>query len=338
MIPEKPKAEPGPGSNLTLLGQLGALLIADLDLPARNHAALGPALASPPLAAILQEASSRPLVFTSFDGDHQHLCGLMRSCLLGRGAVPANADSILGYREAVVARSQKEHVLWDDLAILHRCNELWVFTDVPPEPEAITTLCEGMVIEILYFLRMGGKPVRFVATGPLLRAGACQPQSYTFSYAETAKALDAHAWAGALDLVARAAIGGLPFPPIVYHLTDPLDFKYAHWLRSYCYGLGPIPLVAGLAVELADDCVSGPSVGNAVVSWVRLMDLADEAWRIGTLEQKRRPSAVMSLLEQLWKDRDRPLKARQWIDYGIPKAVDPFAWPITANEKDEWKR
>src|ERR1700726_964134 len=69
--------------------------------------------------AVLDRSAGMRLVYTAFDGDHQMMCGQMRRFVLGRGGVPANPDSVLGYKDTVENRVGKRGVLLDDLAILN---------------------------------------------------------------------------------------------------------------------------------------------------------------------------------------------------------------------------
>ena len=111
-----------------------------------------------------------PLVYTAFDGDHFALTPLMRRHCLRHGAIPADPESILGYRDTVENRITKRGVLRDDLAVLRSCDELWIFTDLDPTPQGLSDLAEGVRVELSFFLRLHPqRAVKVVSVSDLLQ-------------------------------------------------------------------------------------------------------------------------------------------------------------------------
>lgn len=285
-----------------------------------------------------------PLVYTAFDGDHLGLTPQMRAYVLGRGAVPVNPESVLGYKQLVDARRDKSRLMLDDLALLNRCNELWVFTDVKPSPrEVARSLAEGVIIELLYFLSHRSTDraadVYFVPIRTLLSGRGGRRRKYKYSYAQTARALKSDQ-TGVTDFVNAVNDGTHPIPKIVLIGSDPLDTKYAHWLRSNVYGSGMTPLVPQIAVELNDGELLSTPVGEerVLLSWLRFADVADEFKLMPPIDYSRRESYFVGLLAHWWqshdahRNSDRPVEKSDWRDLAIPKLISAPDWSITDRE------
>jgi hypothetical protein len=309
---------------------LGTILAQDLEI---NRLASAPTVFELELlaTAVDEIARRKRIVFTAFDGDHQHLCPHMRRFALSLGAVPANAESILGYRDVVTARGDKRSVLLDDLSLLRHCDELWVYTDVPASLAGIRQLAEGVLVELLFFLRTARRPVYFVQIGALLRGQQCRPEPFPFAYEDSVRALESSQLRGVLEIVESAGEPTSPFFPVAYHIVDPLDFKFANWLRPVAYGHGHLPLVPGLAIEIAD--VEPGDLGSIVVGWAALMRIAQVVWVFKPTNQKRPSPAVCELLVQISKRKSKIIQTeRHWTEYSIPKVHAPTRWPLTEKE------
>ncbi len=231
------------------------------------------------LAGLLQEAR-QPLVYTAFDGDHFALSPLMRRFVLSHGGLPVDPESILGYKQAVDAHQNKRDVLRDDLAVLTKCDELWVFTDAPATARGASAgLAEGVLAEILYFLsrRPSGK-VSFVAIGALFGESPVFV-SYTSTDTETAQAMAEGGMEAVCEFVTSVIDGRAPIRRICAFAIDSLDSKYGDWVRSGAYTRGRVPLIPNLALAVEDVAFDGSSrIPNVLLmmSWVGLLSLADE--------------------------------------------------------------
>lgn len=286
-------------------------------------------------AEIQEHARKLPIIYTAFDGDHQQLGSHMRRLVLHNGAVPANPESVLGYKDTVMAHLDKRGVLMDDLAVLRGCDELWVFTDLPPEPASVQHLAEGVVIELLFFLKRRSQDrVRFVSPRGLIQGALGELTPYNFSYQETQDALLSTQRSGVLELANSRSRIDRELPPVLLYITDPLDFKYSGWLRERAYSGGRAPLIPYLAVELKDLEPSAASLEQIVTAWVRLCDLATYACVLPPMAHRRGPSALATLLERLWL-RNRSgdtLQQKSWQEFAIPKAKAGALWAITEHE------
>lgn len=337
---------------------LNGLVIQDFDLRARRF---GRSITGD-LDAIAEKVSSlaraKTIVYTAFDGDHLELCGHMRRYVLDHGHIPANPESILGYKDTVTARHIKRGVLLDDLGVLKGCNQLWVFTEEQPRPESLQDLAEGVVVEILYFLknRQGAqlqkKPqhnrariarankssgIYFISPSELLQGNKPQLQEYTGDYNQSKANLLSDQRDGVLRLINGGSNIDEKVSALVYYVLDPLDFKYATWVREHTYLRSPglAPLVPGLALELMDYNDHCAPLGQALVGWAALARLARYAERVEPMDKQRTPSVVAAILEKVWlrlKRRTLPIESSRWADFQVPKALLEQRWPLTEHE------
>jgi hypothetical protein len=285
--------------------------------------------------ALMSASRALPIAYTAFDGDHQQMAAHMRNIVLMQGKVPANPESILGYMDAVIARQTKRGVLLDDLAVLHGCDELWIFTDCPCHPCAVRDLAEGVVVELLYFLKRKPSPqVTFVSPTEMLRNGSPQLQRYCYDYDMTKSELEDAQRATILELANSGLEVDKHLCPIEYYIFDPLDFKYARWLRPRAYEDKRVPLVPSLAIELFDLSNDHQAIARLLIAWARLSSLATYAKVLLPMDMRRSPSAIGRLLEMLWLRLKGPtnLEYANWSDYPIPKARQGRAWPLTKKE------
>jgi hypothetical protein len=259
---------------------------------------------------------------------------MMRAYCIAEGVVPANPENILGYKETVTARLSKRGVLLDDLSVLRRCDQLWVFTDCPPEPQSVRDLAEGVVVELLYFLkRHPDAPVFFIGVSGLA-AGLRPPRSrYDATYEETKGCLDPNQ-SQVLDVANSSGSVDRELAELVYFVFDPLDAKYMHWLRPKAYDEGELPLVPLLAVEPQDCVTPGERWATAAVCWWRLSELTGRACVLPSLDGARNPSTIATILERLWLQTHAAptLTRRSWRDFAIPKARVGSRWPLTKYE------
>lgn len=312
---------------------LGTLLLRDLRLGPREPLAAAELEAAGKTADALCERMR--LVYTAFDGDQQQLCSHMRRYILRLGDVPANPPSILGYKETVEARLTKDLVLRDDLAILARCDELIVFTDLPCSSKAVDSLAEGAIAELLFFLkRQPGKPVSFVSPLDLAVGLPHEAKLYKFDYEETLGSLDSSLKDGLLDMLEPLFSETIALPCLLYHVYDPLDFKYAPWLRVQPYSEGLVPLVPGLAVELLDAPEGKESLGTVVGSWLKLVEICDQARFVESMDIDVGVSAIADLMLRRWASLSSgaPPDFKRWDYYSIPKARMGARWPLTERE------
>ncbi|SFR15540.1 hypothetical protein SAMN04488564_104181 [Lentzea waywayandensis] len=287
------------------------------------------------------------IVYTGFDGDHFGLTSLMRQYVLKGHRVPANPESIIGYKDSVDAHGSKLDVLLDDLAVLGRCDELWIFTDVAPTArDAAANLAEGALLELAYFLYIceaenrSTAPVRFVSIASLQGVASAASHVFRGTFAELIGNLTSDQQR-ILEILEDLRCGLLALPKIAYILHDPLDAKYMDWLRPTAYKGHRVPLVPQLAVEygdirsaVVDRRVDGP-LACPITSWALLTRLADELWLLPSVSVDRPDSYTCEIVKLVWQSQGRSadgLIKREWSDFGIPKVVHEDKWPLTERE------
>lgn len=320
-------------SDLTI-DDLGQIVASDFDLVHRRRG-VDHAQVEAAATALLSQIAHVRIGYTAFDGDHFQLCSHMRRYAMQQGCVPANPESILGYKETVTKRVAKRGVLIDDLAVLRGCDELWIFSDLPPKPESLPDLAEGVVVELLYHLRRRqGATVKFISAAGILVGPPPTGVPYTATYEESKTHLHPDQREGVLDLANSGLAVDKELPDLVYHIYDPLDFKYAHWLRPHAYGDARVPLVPGLAVELRDGGDGLAGLGQVLCAWTKLIALASKAWVLPAMDSNRGPSTVACILEHVWTTLHgaQSLSRKRWQEYSIPKARAGNRWPLTRKE------
>lgn len=277
-----------------------------------------------------------PLVYTAFDGDHFSLTDQMRLYCIKRNLIPVHPESILGYYETLSARQTKAGVLRDDLALLQRCDEIMVFTDIAPELDALSDLAEGVLVELCFFMLLNpGGRVSVVAVEPLILQKKEDPVLVEWSAAEVLSALapelrdDILAFLGGESL---SNVSAESLPAVAYAITDVLDSKYYRWIRPYSMTeQDTVTVVPGLAVDVSDCLVTTGGPVCLLVSWSRLMRLATEAFVFEPMNKHHGIGNVHEILRRCWNDgTDRgPSCELTWEQLKVPKAILGDAWPIS---------
>jgi hypothetical protein len=282
------------------------------------------------------ESQKQKIVYTAFDGDHQMLCGLMRQRALVEGLVPANPDSVLGYKETVEARKTKEKVLLDDLSVLRGCDELWIFTDEEATPASCTKLAEGVLVELLFFLhRHPSRCVKFLRASDLIESPSnSKPVKWRGTFEEAAHALADDQREEILRLANSGTKVDSRLRSLTYFLFDPLDYKYARFVRANGYKKNIAPIIPYLAVRV-EDFGGSDAAGRALLCWAKLLSLASSLVVLPPLEPSRRHSKICELLRRAWLRRtgsNQPTEG-DWVDYHVPKAQQEGKWAITLRER-----
>jgi hypothetical protein len=287
-------------------------------------------------------AEQLKIVYTAFDGDHQMFCSQMRKRVAAHGAVPANPDSVLGYKDTVSQRQTKRGVLLDDLSVLRGCDELWIFTDIPPVLHSAGLLAEGVLIELLYYKRRHPeRPVRFVSiTQTALNPTDASLMLFEATYDEIVESLGEDQRDEVLELSNSGTKVDEKLRSIRYYIFDPLDYKYARFVREKGYKKDACPLIPYLAARPEDYNDTSASLVNALVCWTKLMSLASNCTFLPSLDSERPPSQVVEVLRRVWMRRLGPnqLTTEDWADFNVPKASQRDKWAITARERAQYAK
>lgn len=285
-------------------------------------------------------AKEKNIVYTAFDGDHFHFLQHMRKCVLDNNHIPANPESILGYKNIVTRYQSKYGVLLDDLAILQSCEDLWVFTDVGTNIKDVLDLPEGVLVEIAFYLKRHSIPtINFVSLSTLLKEGRSDFRKLSLSFDELEKALLKSERREIINIANNNFKVDKDLKNLVFYITDPLDYKYSEWLREdKASNTDEIALVPGLTSRIHDVNYGAKNIGNIVLSWASiLLKLSRKrAYSLDSFESRRNPSIISEALKKYCiQIKGAPyLKDKKWEMYSIPKALQREKWPITKHEAD----
>ena len=77
------------------------------------------------------------------------------------------------------------------------------------------------------------------------------------------------------------------------------------------------------------------ALGCLLVSWARLMDLADDLWIFPPAE-RREPSITVTALASMWAEARGvgEIQIMDWREVGPPKMVNRAGWSLTDLERD----
>jgi len=280
-------------------------------------------------------AQKNLVVYTAFDGDHFHVLQNMRKYVLNTGLVPANPESILGYKNVVTKHQHKRGVLIDDLSILKHCNELWIFTDLEPTIDNVKNLPEGVLIELTYFLKRKSKSfVNFVPLSELLRGKKRLNKKFEFSFERIEKELANTKKSQVLEMANNNYKIDHELKKFRFFISDPLDYKYSEWLRDIRLKHDEIPLVPGLASRIADGDNNVINIGKIILSWASLIRFTHDGCFVPSMDSRRNQSIILESLKNYFiqtKSKNDLIEA-DWKEFSIPKRLQRERWPITEYE------
>lgn len=286
-------------------------------------------------------ATDRKLVYTAFNGDHQMMCSYMRRLVAAHGHVPANPDSILGYKDTLKFRQTKRGVLLDDLSVLRGCDELWIFTEMDLPIEKVPLLAEGVLVELFYFRRRHpDRAVRVInIADAVFETSKAEAILLEASYEELVAALGGDQRDEILKLSNSGVKVDRELRSINYFISDPLDYKYARFLREHGYATNVCPLIPYLAVRPEDFQDQGTSLIDCLLSWARLMSLASTCTKLPGLDPDRPTSQIVEVMERVWlrKLGSNRIDEGTWTEFHVPKANQGERWAITARERSAYE-
>ena len=299
------------------------ILRSDLEIPRRNP------LESPYVSSdeLRDGIFKRPLIYTVFDGDQELMCGLMRHAIMKKGMVPVNPPSVVGYRDTVIRNKIKSKVLLEDVALLHKCDQIWIFADLEHAMRTGTPIPEGALFELLFAKLFRPDIEVFTVSIDTLFSGDLTP--VPFNLEDIDKLSDPRSIEELTSHV-RAVCDRIP--KIRYYYYDPLDFKYGEWLRAFSEAPAISPLDPMLAIRLHDGQQPLGVVGEC---WLALLRLADEVCHVTSLHEQEGGSLWRRLVEAACRDLfELPSREISWLDLDVPKALLGSKWPVTTREAD----
>ncbi|MGO4186822.1 hypothetical protein [Pseudarthrobacter sp. TAF60_1] len=304
--------------------------LADLILVERNP---NNEVYQPPLPLKGELAWSIPSAYTAFNGDHFALVPLMRKYAISQGRLPLNPESIVGYRDSVLAYQSKSGVLLADIAALSRCDEMWIFSTALPALESVGSLAEGVAVELLFYLenrrRQGNESAVYWVDVNHLVADSVTPALAKLNFpVDLVRRVLSKDNPEVVSFVDRILGGSQALPRVAFCLHDPLDSKYADWLGAGAHLKGYVPLVPSKAIELGD----GPT-DLVLFLWLGLLRYADEVWSFPSVET-RSLSRFQSFLGRIAIEHLGMVEIPQsWAEFDVPKIKYGDSWPLTARER-----
>jgi hypothetical protein len=277
--------------------------------------------------ALRKAVFARQLVYTVFDGDQELMCGLMRHAIMRKGLTPVNPPSVLGYRDTVLRNKTKSRVLLEDVALLNKCDQIWIFADVDHLRNSKSPIPEGALFELLFAkLFRPGIPV-FTVRPQDLFADDVVPRQFSLDNLEELSDPQS------IEEITNDLQASLEhMPKVRYYYYDPLDFKYGEWVRGNNKATGIAPVDPMLSIRLRDGHQDLGDIGQA---WLALLRLADELCYVSSLHEQEGASVWCHLLESAYRTCFvLPKSEISWAELGVPKALLGSKWPVTSREAD----
>lgn len=310
-------------SRESMLQILENSLKADLAIPRR----LETERASYSSSALRSAVFDRKLVYTVFDGDQELMCGLMRHAIMRKGMVPVNPPSVLGYRDTVLRNKTKSKVLLEDVALLNKCDQIWIFSDLGHARKNKSHIPEGALFELLFAKLFRPDIAVFTVSPEELFADEVIPQEFSLDDLEGLS--DARS---IQELMGDLRASYEQMPKVRYYFYDPLDFKYGEWLRGSEAVAGIAPLDPMLSIRLRD---GQQPLGNIGQSWLALLRLADELCYVSSLHEQDGQSLWCDLIQSASRSCfNLPTRQISWSALNVPKALLGSKWPVTTREAE----
>lgn len=287
-------------------------------------------------ATALESAESLPLVrpattavYTAFDGDDFYFTSAMAAHASSRDRIAINPEACLGYKSAVDSLILKKNVLLFDVSLLEKADELWVYTRQSPMSPDWTRLAEGVIIEIIWYIRRCHDRrvmprLSFVDMNAVSIGLDPDPVPVDISLNRLLKDVkfDApEAW----SVVSEYRDGeAKPVAVPIYALQDA---KNSFWVREWLINEGYAPIVPTLAFES-----SAPSrLRTLAEGWVWALLNADAVIEFSQMNGDR--SYLLDYLQTFCAAHGIETKHVDWTRVRAPKALQGADWPITSSER-----
>lgn len=277
---------------------------------------------------------SRPTVYTSFDGDQMIYIDCMRKLAIRNGLIPINPEHALGYYLSTRAHGDsKAEVMKDCLSLVTVSDEFWVFTENENAP--LETLSEGILIEILLWIRQKSQVIKFFSIAKtVLSLGYGHKKSAEREYHGKArtvqeidlkKALSARYFEEISTFLEKASS---VLRPVIFIDIRNEDFKYADWARYKAYQVGKIPIVPQYLIPEFVYALHGTQE-EYPESIEKLKEVSSGIWAIYESQER------LDALREMYKEHHRMVTFIPIKDLNVPKYANPRNWSITTKELQE---
>ena len=284
----------------------------------------------------LDSAESLPLirpattaVYTAFDGDDFYFTPAMAEHVSSRGKIAISPEACLGYKSAVDTLILKKNVLHYDVSLLEKADELWVYTNESPTSPDWARLAEGIVIEIVWYVRRCqdrrvAPRLSFVDMTSFSVGLNPDPVPVEMSLGrllEDLRFAAPEAW----SVVSEYRDGGAK--PVAVPIYALQDAKNSFWVREWLINEGYAPVVPTLAFES-----SAPSqLTTLAEGWVWALLNADVVIEFSQMNGDH--SYLLDYLQAFCTAHDIETKHVDWTRVRAPKALQGADWPITSSER-----
>lgn len=268
-------------------------------------------------------------VYTAFDGDHFCLTSVMAQHAARRGHIAISPEACLGYKTAVDVLKIKRNVLYHDVSLLAKADEVWVYTTEDPDSFDWRDLAEGVAIELAWYVfrckREQSVPrIFFVDACGMALGNDPDPRpisvdSDTFEYQIRAVIPEA---CNVADRFYRS--GSAPVAVPIFALQDA---KNGPWVRQWLISEECAPIVPTIAFEP----ISRDGIQRLAEGWVWSLRHADRIVMFRQMNGDR--SVLLTYLESFCRSLDREVETVAWSRVQAPKALQGSEWPITTREK-----
>lgn len=266
------------------------------------------------------------LTYTAFDGDNLLHIDSIRLRMLKAGKLALNPEHTLGYYVSTHSHHGKKfEVMRDCLALVEASDQFSIFVDGSYEKLPLSELSEGILIEILYYLRR--KQTATTIYWELL--DNCH-KDCDFPLKEIT--LDVSSFKlilgtrfSSVDKALNKLIDK-PLPELVHIIISDKNIKYADWIRVKAYERGLVPIIPQLIMPKLV-YVDNAMLGSYISDYSLIQAIGKHKWFIvSNINEKNEFNNYFSKKGYSLKDIR---------EFEVPKYVNPTNWSLTPEESKE---
>lgn len=270
------------------------------------------------------------IVYTAFDGDHMVYIDCMREIAIKNGYIPVNPEHALGYYLATRSHNDSKYeVMKDCLSLSQIANEFWVFSD--KDTFKLTDLPEGVVIEILLWLRKKNGPIKFFTIKKVVKnlskttRALYKGDVLRLNESDIIEMLEKSYFQEISDFIDSVY---LLIRPVIYVDIRDYDYKYVDWIRAKLFASEKVPAVPQHLIPRNVYDVLGKS-RSYQVELESLREATSGIWAV------YHSSSKFDELKKKYADHLSLVTFVSLREAGVPKYANPRNWSITTRETQE---
>jgi len=172
------------------------------------------------------------LVYTAYDGDLTPKIDEFIAFALLHQAIPMNPTKLLGYYLSTIAHdNQKKEAMLDCISIALSADEFWIFI----EDEDKLLLAEGVQMELMYWMKYKGGPVRVFPIKVLQQTIYQKTALELDRYLLTEDAVVDLKNINKITLAGDELIAQNDLRPLIYIDIAQKHHKYIDWVKLYAF-------------------------------------------------------------------------------------------------------